>query len=417
MSALALAIALAAAAPDPTATSTTAPAPTPTSTATPNPANTEKIRAELTKAMDRELSPLPARPFKTLAGVEGTVEGAAAPTVKAEGDAEEVEVSLGTGQALSCTIFPVRLDAAAAVWRYAEQAKRSVTVTAATPVGAAVVAGSPVVFAILVYRVDGPKGPLVGMAKLGVYAHDAHSLLCVHDELGYGKSFERIVKGLAGSLRGGVDDARAGARFAEVELMRIGELAIGVSERVVWDREGGGHVVKQRASQLLPRGGADLYALDSTSEEVVDAKDLLEQGVYSHAANGEIDAAMQLTRAQDGVTYRYEGEKDGKRLEGTFATKAGLSTDLWFARRLQAKAPPAKPELRHEAYSLEASPVAALPVVYRLDPAAGPRRVRMELGPIQLGGELDADGLVRLAEIPVGSAKLTVERAWSRGTP
>jgi hypothetical protein len=367
--------------------------------------------------MARELSPLPRRAFKTRSGVEGTVEGAALPVVKGEGDAEEVEVSLGTGQSVSCTVFPSRLDPAASVWRYAEQAAKSVTLVAATPVGAAVVEGSPVLFAILVYRVDSAKGPLVGMAKLGIYAHDAHSLLCVHDELGYGKSFERIVKGLAGSLRGGAKDERAKARFAEVELMRVGELAIGFSERVVWDREGGGRVMKQRSSQLVPRGGADLLATEGTSEETVDAKDLLVKGVFVHGENGEVGATMQLTRDRDGTTYRYEGEKDGKRLEGTFPTTAGLSTDLWFARRLRAKAPAPRGELRHEAYSLEASPVAPLPVVYRLEPAAGPRRVALELGPIRLGGELDADGLVRLAEISLGSGKLVVERAWSRGTP
>jgi hypothetical protein len=72
--------------------------------------------------------------------------------------------------------------------------------------------------------------------------------------------------------------------------------------------------------------------------------------------------------------------------------------------------------VRHEAYSYEANPVAALPIVYRPD-AAGPRRARMELGPIQLSGELDDHGLFASAEIPVGPTKLVLERLSSRGAP
>jgi hypothetical protein len=256
---------------------------------------------------------------------------------------------------------------------------------------------------------------MAGQLKIAVYAHDAHSFLCLHDEAGYAKSFARIVKGLASSLQGG-EDGRAAARFAEIAVMRIGPMVTGYTEHVIWDRKGGGRVAATYGAQLLPRGPADLVAIDSYSEEEMDGKDLLAAASYAHVTNGEADARIQLTRAKDGKTYRYEGEKDGKPLKGSFRTKAGLSTDLWFARRFAESAPPQKGDLRHEAYSYEANPVAALPAICRKDPS-GPRRASIEIGPVRVTGDLDAHGLFATGEVPIGPTKLLIERAWSRGAP
>ncbi len=372
--------------------------------------------AAIQKAMERELPALKQKSFKTPAGIQGSVEAAAAPEVKAGDGSEEIAVSLGTEQALSCTIFAKRIDVGATTWRLAESVKKSLKLLVARPVDVVAVAGSPLVLTELGYQVDTEKGPMIGQLKVAVYAHDAHSLLCLHDEPGYAKTFARVVKGLAASLQGGGKDGRTGGRFAELAVMRIGGMAIGYSEHVLWDRKGGGRLSATYGTQLLPRGPTDLVAVDSYAEEEIDAQDLLAAGSYAHVTNGEGDTQIRITRAKDGKTFQYEGDKEGKALHGTFATKAGLSTDLWFARRFAAAAPAPKGEVRHEAYSYEANPVAALPIVYRKDPA-GPRRAEMELGPIRVAGELDANGLFATGEMPVGPTKLVIERTWSRGTP
>jgi hypothetical protein len=377
--------------------------------------STAGARAAIEQAFARELPPLPLQAFRTPAGFQGSVEGAAAPEVGAEEDAEQLSVALGTDQALACTISAKRMDVGSAIFRLAESVRKSLKLLVARPVEVAAVEGSPLVIAELGYQVETEKGPMLGSLKIAVYAHDAHSFLCLHDEPGYAKTFARVVKGLASSLRGG-DDARAGARFAEIAVMRMGSFPTGYTERVVWGRKGGGRVAATYSAHLLPRGPADLVAFDSYAEEEMDGKDLLASGSYAHLTNGEADASIRLTRAKDGKTYRYEGEKDGKRLAGTFKTRAGISTEFWAARRLAAPAPLPKGELRHEAYSYEANPVGTMAVVYRRDPA-GPRRALMELGPIRVSGELDAHGLFATSEIPIGPTTLVVERTWSRGAP
>lgn len=375
-----------------------------------------EVQEAIRKAMERELPPLQARPFRTPAGIEGAVEAAADPQVTAKEGVETIVISLGTEQPLTCTAVTKRLDAAAAVWRMVESAKANVTPMLVRPMDVAAIGGSPLVLALVVYQAQTAKGPMAGQLKLGVYVHDGHSLLCVHDEPGYGNTFERVVKGLAASLKGGGEDPRARARFAELSVVRVGGMAVGYAEHVLWDRKGGGKTSAQYGANLLPRGPADLFAADSYSEEELDAKDLLEQGTYVHVTNADVDARIGLVREKDGKTFRYQGEKDGKPLEGKFKTRAGLSTDLWFARRFARSAPAPKAEVRHEAYSYEANPVAALPIVYRAD-ASAPRRAQLELGPIQLAGDLDEHGFFRTAEIPLGPTKLVIERVSSRGAP
>jgi hypothetical protein len=365
---------------------------------------------------DREVPPLAKRPFKTPAGVGGTVEAAAPPQVTAAAGAEEIAVGLGTGQPLSCTVFGERIDAAATIYRVVESAREKVKVVLVRPLDVVAVEGSPLVLAALLYQVQLEKGPVVGQLKIGVYAHPSRSLLCVHDEPGYVATFGRVVRGLAASLSGGPRDERTGAAFAELSVIRVGGLAVGYGENVVWKAEGGGRVSEHWGAQLLPRADADLVTMDSTSRETIDGDGLLAGGTYAHSTGGELDTRIELSRDPDGKTYRYEGEKDGKPLQGAFVTKAGLSTELWFARRLAKGAPAAAEVLRHEAYSCESSPVAPTSVVYRRDPAA-PRRATMELGAMRVTGDLDDAGILKGGEMPVGPTKLVMERVYVRGAP
>lgn len=376
----------------------------------------DEARAAVQRMLGRELPPLEARTFRTPNGVKGAVEAVASPEVKQGEGSDDVVVPIGTALPITCTLYGERLDPGATTWRMAEAVKKGVKLVGFRPVRVAAVAGSALVVSELLYHVQAEKGPMLGQLKLAVYAHDTRSLLCHHDEPGYAETFQRIVAGLAASLDGDAADERAEARFAEIAVTRIGGVPVGYSEHVVWDREGGGSISTTYGSQLLPRSATDLVAVDTYTEETLDAKDLLATGSYVHATNGSVDTQVQLSRGKDGKTFRYEGEKDGKRLAGSFRTKAGLSTDLWFARRFAAKAPAQKAPLRHEAYSFQANPTAAVPVVYRLDPA-GPRRAAMELGPIRIAGELDEGGLFARGEMPVGPTTLAIERIWSRGAP
>jgi hypothetical protein len=365
---------------------------------------------------ERELPTLAKRRFETPLGISGQVEAAAAPTVQATAQAAALTIPLGTGQPITCSLFPTRIGVGETFWRLVEAAQKNVKVVAALPAEVVAVDGSALVLAQVVYQLESEKGPLAGQMKLAALAHPSHSLLCVHDEPGYSATFARLVKGLAASLAGGPRDERADAVFAELSVLRVGNLPVGFGERAVWRRKEGGLRAEEHGTQLLPRGPADLVTLDSVSVEELDRGDLLARGTFAQVTNGELDGRMVLVREPDGKTYRYDGEKDGKPLQGTFATAGGISSDLWLARRLARSAPAPKGDLVHEGYSMSSNPVAPVSVAWRPDPAS-PRRGTLEVGALRISGDLADDGMLRVGEMPVGPAKLVVERVWSRGAP
>jgi hypothetical protein len=379
-----------------------------------SPAN---VQEELKKAFARELPPLEVVRFETPGGLKGAVEAKGAPAVQGGADAEIVTIDLGTAQPVRCTIVRSRVDVAAFVQRYVNGVKDRVSIVAIRPVAVAVAARSPLLFAEIVYSADSPEGKRLGHAQLGIHAHDARSVICEQDEPGYEKTFQRVVTGLASRLEGGGEDARAGARYREIVVTRVGEMPVGFTEHVVWDRKGGGRVAKVWTSQLLPRSPTEIVAKDGYSEELYDAKDLLELGSYANAEGGEIAARMKVTRGKDGVSYAYDGEQQGKKLAGTFKSRAGLATDLWFARRFdKARGYGPKGEVRAQGYDLEANPAGPLEISYRKDPKRA-RGVALSVGPIQFTGVLDDAGIVTDSEVPVGPATLIVHRVFVQGTP
>ena len=130
-----------------------------------------------------------------------------------------------------------------------------------------------------------------------------------------------------------------------------------------------------------------------------------------------MSARTRVTRAKDGVTYAYEGQQEGKKLSGTFTTRAGLATDLWFARRFdKPRGYGPKEEVRAEAYELDANPAGPVEISYQKD-ASRVRGVALTVGPAKLTGVVDDVGIVSESQMAVGPATLAIERAFVQGAP
>jgi hypothetical protein len=383
----------------------------------PGPGADPAAAAALRKLFERELEPLKEIAFRTPKGFRGKVEAKTAPEVRSTDEGELLSISLGTEQPVTCTILPERIDAGGTTLQLLGRVAKSLEIVQARPSDVRAVGASAILFAEVIYRMKSEKGPLVGAFEIAVQPHETHSLICVHDEPGYAETFRRVVTGLAGSLASDEKDPRATSRFAEIVALRIGPMPIGFSERVIWPRPDGGRTTRTWGAQILPRTPSELAVADTFEQEDSDAQGLLIEATHVHVENGEVESRFHLTRGEDGKTYRYSGEKSGKKLEGTFPSKAGLATELWFARRFDAKSGYGpKAEVRHEAWSSSSNPVAATPVAYRRE-GPGARRAHMSMGSLSVSGELDENGLFGKAEMPVGPAVLASDRLWTRGAP
>jgi len=363
---------------------------------------------------EREIEPLTSRAWAIGNRVEGKVEAVAAPTVAAGEEMDEVSIPIGTAIAVSCTVARDRMDAGAWVGGVLREVGKSVTIASVRPVELTVVSGSPLLFVDALYLAETKEGKQLGMLKMAVHAHDSRMFLCLHDEGGYRKSFRRVARGFAEGMRGG-EDEREGARWVEVAALRIGEMPVGFSESVHWDRKGGGTVARHTTTMVLPRTANELSTVDTFQEEEADAKELIVGGIYVESANGELSQKVELSRKPDGKGFTVAGTKSGKALQGAFTAKDGLASDLWFSRRFSAKAKPIA-EVKHDAYSTSHDPTRVTPVTVRRVKGKA-RQIELTSGELSYTAEIDDEGQQVEAELPIGPVRMRVERIWSRGTP
>ena len=355
--------------------------------------------------------------FTTPSGVKGEVEGVAAPEIEKDENGEWVNIALGTEEPVRCQVQPDRMDAAGTVFGVATSIREKFELLQVRLLEGAEVAGSPMLLAEMMYAVESPQGKTVGQLEIAILADHAHSLYCFHDEPGYSRTFARVAKALAASLQGTGEDDRTSARHREIQVARIGDLTVGVQEKVIWDRQGGGRVVEAYTAMLLPRSRNEFVAMDSFSSEASDASGMLVGQREVHAQNGEIDHVMDLEAQEGGRTFAYEGTKDGKPLKGTFQSEKGIAAEAWFSRQYDAKHDygPAG-EVRHFTYSARANPTAPVEMVVRKD-TSRPKGVKASLGPLTITADLDEHGMFARSEMPMGPATLVSERVWSWGTP
>ena len=379
----------------------------------------ESMPDALRKLFERELPPLTKRGIKVereTGSLKAEVEAAGTVQVRREGEVDALAIPIGTAIPIQCFVSRSQIDAAGSVATLLKRMKERVQVASVRPVEVVALAGSPALFVEMVYLVDGAGGKKnAGQVKQAVVPHPAHSLMCVHDEPGYAETFRRVVKGLAASLSTAAPDERAAARFAEVVVVRLGEMPVGFVEGTIAPAGDGASLRRSFVALVVPRAPGEIATEDKALIEKLDASGRVVSKVYSKATAGEVETTITLDRAADGRTYGYEGTVQGKKVKGTFVTKDGLASDMLVAKRLPKVLSGSSSEERFQQYSVDANPAGATEVVYRKD--AGARGVAIESAGTTVHATIDEHGFPSLMQMPIGGAIITFERIWSRGTP
>jgi hypothetical protein len=150
----------------------------------------------------REVEPLAKKSVAFPGGAfTAEVEGAGEPAVAQGEGFVRVDVPIGTQGKLNCFLYPQNIDTAATLHRVISAVPQNLEVQQIRPTSVTPVGVDPLVFVEAAYEANSPQGKLVGLLKAAVFAAPEHALMCMHDELGYVKSFQRIVTSLAGSLK------------------------------------------------------------------------------------------------------------------------------------------------------------------------------------------------------------------------
>lgn len=379
----------------------------------------ERVPDPLRELLDREAPALPKAELelpREAGALSAEVEASGEVQVAREGEADALTIPIGTEQPIRCFVSSVRTDGASPIASVLQRMKDGTKVLSVRPVEVAAVSGSPALFVEAVYATaqnDGKSG--LGQLKQAVVPHPDRSLTCLHDEPGYARTFRRVVKGLAASLAAAAPDVRSQARFAEITAVRVKDLPVGFVEQTIMADRDGGSTVRLFSSLLVPRSAGELRAEDKVVVHQLDRAGRIVSSTIAQSSGGQVETNVTLERGPDRKTYSYRGTLRGKQVEGRFATRDGLASDLLVSKRTPLLLSGKSKEERFEELVSD-EPVRPARTAYRK--GAGSRRVTLELPggtSVRLG--LDANGWPSLMEIPAGAVTVTYERIWSRGQP
>lgn len=393
-----------------------APAEASGSAAAPARAGTEDVKA----LAARELPPLTRQQVSAPDGsFTAEVEAAAEPTFQEQEGVLVLSVPLGTRSPLTCFVYAEPLDAGGALYRLIQMAGRHTALQLVRTTDVRLIGDSPAVYAEAHYRVDTPRGPAAGLAKMMVHANDQVPLVCMHDEPGYSETFARITGELAASIKSAAEPPRP-ARYASFDVLRVQGHPVGFERRLMHEAPGGTRLTEVETSLFFPRSPRELLVQDTVSTELADKDGRLVARDYARATNGELDIQMSLEQVR-GREYHYEGKHNGKDVSGTFTAPEDLLAEPGAARVVREQLLPGKKkELTIQIYSPSANPTGSIAQVLRKED--GERELSAEMGPLKVRLSVDALGLARKAVVPLGDkgedkGELVQERVSVSGTP
>ena len=342
--------------------------------------------------------------------------GATAPPKVGQGEGfSAVEIPIGSEFPVVCQVFQEDIDPGATIAHILKARESKADLQRVLPRSIQVIDESPVVFVDAIYTAPTPKGKGLGHLKLAVHPALGRPVLCMHDELGYRQTFDKVVSGLCDSFKApGVKVPQPS--FVEVQSGKIGELPVGFERRMLI-KEGPKRTMSTLSTLMLPASQTEMHLIDNYVVEIIDEKGYLEQGRWVEASGGQLEMNIGLTRAKGGA-YRYEGELHGKAIKGEFKTKdpKGLPSSVATAHRLAREGRKAEGvSVKEQRYLPDLDPTKPYEVSYNRKKEEPAGVFHLEAGKLKLTGHVDEQGLFDLLELPVGAASVTFKREHIRG--
>ncbi|MGI5861378.1 MAG: hypothetical protein ACOX6T_04890 [Myxococcales bacterium] len=380
--------------------------------------------AETPAAPDVDLEALAVRELDALAKVpvrfpddlfSAEVEASGEPSTHFEEGMLIIMVPLGTESQMVCYVYQEDIDTGVTVMNLAALVGETNKLVELRPVDVVAIDENPAMFVEMDYLHDSGQGLLAGRLKAMVFPHPAHPVMCLHDELGFSKSFERIALGFARSLSAKTD--LVAARYGELQIIKVNGQPYGFTRMLVRDGAEGAAVYEWTGSRLVPSDDG-MDAVDEAKSAISNAEGRLLGIGYAFLINGELALQAGANRKADNE-YAFQGVKGGEPFSGTFQTKdpAGLCSDLLVAKLIRDELLGGKQsQLVLEEYLPSANPLGLTESVMRKG-EDGPRSLSVEVGGATMLGRADERGFLESVEMRMPNVTVVWERAFARGQP
>lgn len=378
----------------------------------PSPAPAAQEPFDLEKALAREADDLPAHEVRA-ADWSARAFGAGEPKIEQKEKLIAITIPLGTDSAVECFVYNTMLDSGEVIRNFIDLLDPAkVEVSRVVPWEVSVHRESPAVFVQALYLAPTAAGKAAGLLKIALHADRAHPIACLHDEVGYVRTFERLAKGLFDSFES--KSAAPRSEYTDTVILRVDKVPVGFETSDLFKDEGGQRRWLSRSATLLPRDPKSLDIEDDASNVLIDAQGRVKGGVWIESSGGKANHRIELSQKAN-YQYAYSGEVEGKQVQGTFTPSAKawlvspVATASELARLLKKKGPF---DLKQQEYAPSVDPTKPVDVQYARDASGS---VTVSLGTMRLVGNLAPDGRPEAFELSAGPPRLTLQRAYARG--
>lgn len=375
--------------------------------------------------MEREVTgQYPTHDLSLLGGTfTGQLQATAAPLVQNGQTGDGVKVAtltfrIGSGSPMICYVRGARdaaglLDAKLGEIKN-EMKKNNVQGRLEAPDVAVEIEGShPVLYLDVPVLVGAPGNERPGLIKLAFSPRDGGSVLCMHDEVGYRKTFRRIVGGLVTNANVSGDYPQP--VYTEIGVAKSEGKTVGYVESYEYVQEG---VVKTLDVMAMVRSGkAGGGVIDNVERTTANAKGEIMTLQRATGTNREAITALEVKRGKAGNDYVYEGTVQKTKVKGSFTAPRPIESRSALAARMLQVASGKSKELKYLTYNEVQRLEGPIEVtVTREDPKT--LSLKNDVGDVwQIS--IDALGLAERTMYPrdKNGERMVVERAYSQGQP
>ncbi len=344
--------------------------------------------------------------------------------IQREEQAYRVSLDVGGAAPVDCWVYREGIDFAASISALSENTFTAISgqfgeveLRRVDRVDAGEIAGNPFVALDWMYRVQADGGPQVGQIKHLVASKSGRGLYCQHNEVGYARTFLRIVTAMLESLEYGKPNGPK-PYFSEVSTMSVRGMRVGVEYTTLVRDADRDTRIDTRTSLLLPVTADTLQASDTFGVEFARPDGTLINQVHVESANGEVVSHLKLDPAAGG-RWTVEGTFQGKPLSAKIESASPPSSWLGdaFALRETLAEGGVGAEIKIARWVPEADPTRLIDQTLSIGQQVDPERFAAKLAVAGLEADLvvDRKGTVAAGTMDMGVAAVDFERVYMGG--
>jgi hypothetical protein len=345
--------------------------------------------------------------------------------LKESKDSYEALLTVGPQAIADCEILNSSIDVAALLRQTARlsfsgpiekaQGKLEKRMVESTDAG---VAGATAYLGVVwLYRVNDGKGAKLGALRQFAAARSGHGIYCALNDLGYAKTFEKVVHALIESLK--TKDDEEEPYYREVSVATLRGMPVGYSSLAMRRDKDGDTKFVETTTLVLSNGSEDIHTMDDVHVDFVKPDGVLINSKRVMSDNGEIDLDLSLKR--DGAKWHVDGKFKGKDVKETIGEgmPSTWQSETNVLRNLLAQEKPVGAEAS-ESQWLGADPGRFTDTTVKVLAAvdANTYSVRQTIGNTAVDLVVDrATGQAKQGIMQLGPVAIQFERIFVRGSP